>query len=101
MREGVLPPTAGFNRPQPAMALENSPFTVLKEAAPWERRGDGIPRRAAVSAFGFGGINAHLLIEEWLPEMADIGETIAVAHNWVPPVPEQRPTQTARGSAAI
>src|SRR6185369_1246144 len=30
-------------------------------------RGDNIPRRAAVSAFGFGGINAHLLIEEWLP----------------------------------
>jgi len=88
MREGILPPTAGFSRPQPTMALENSPFIVLKEACPWERRGDGVPRRAAVSAFGFGGINAHLLLEEWLPEMADIGETIAVAHNWVSPVPE-------------
>lgn len=88
MREGVLPPTAGFNRPQPVMELHNTPFKVLKEACSWERRGESIPRRAAVSAFGFGGINAHLLIEEWLPEMADIGETIAVAHNWLPPVPE-------------
>jgi acyl transferase domain-containing protein/3-hydroxymyristoyl/3-hydroxydecanoyl-(acyl carrier protein) dehydratase len=84
MREKVLPPTANFNSAQPGMDLENSPFRVLDEPRPWERRGDGIPRRAAVSAFGFGGINAHLLIEEWLPEMADIGETIAVAHHWVP-----------------
>jgi acyl transferase domain-containing protein/3-hydroxymyristoyl/3-hydroxydecanoyl-(acyl carrier protein) dehydratase len=84
MREGVLPPTANFHSPQSAMELDSTPFRVLKEAAPWERRGEGIPRRAAVSAFGFGGINAHLLVEEWLPEMADIGETIAVAHNWLP-----------------
>ena len=41
---------------------------MLKSALPWKRRADGVPRRAAVSAFGFGGINAHLLIEEWLPE---------------------------------
>jgi len=85
MGEGVLPPTAGFNAPQPGMALEESPFRVLGSPAPWERRGDGVPRRAGVSAFGFGGINAHLLVEEWLPETADIGETIAVAHNWVAP----------------
>ena len=49
------------------MALDNSPFRVLTSPLPWQRRGDGIPRRAAVSAFGFGGINAHLLVEEWLP----------------------------------
>ena len=84
MREGVFPPTANFSSAQPGMELEHSHFRVLAEPRPWERRGDGIPRRAAVSAFGFGGINAHLLVEEWLPEMADIGETIAVAHQWVP-----------------
>ena len=84
MREGIFPPTANFSSAQPGMELENSHFRVLAEPRPWERRGEGIPRRAAVSAFGFGGINAHLLVEEWLPEMADIGETIAVAHQWVP-----------------
>ena len=57
-----------------------------------------MPRRAAVSAFGFGGINAHLLIEEWLPEMADIGETIAVAHHWLPP--SAAPTPIRSGAAA-
>ncbi|MBT0654746.1 type I polyketide synthase [Geomobilimonas luticola] len=69
MAEETLPPTAGFTSPQPAMDLENSPFRVLTDSTPWHRRGDGIPRRAAVSAFGFGGINAHLLVEEWLPGM--------------------------------
>ncbi len=66
MGAGTLPPTAGFTAPQPGMALDNSPFRVLTSAEPWLRRGEGIPRRAAVSAFGFGGINAHLLVEEWL-----------------------------------
>ena len=68
MAKEHLPPTANFSASQPGMDLDNSPFRVLTEGIAWERRGDGIPRRAAVSAFGFGGINAHLLVEEWLPE---------------------------------
>ena len=68
MGEGQLPPTANFSAPQAGMDLDNSPFRVLNEAIPWQRRSDDTPRRAAVSAFGFGGINAHLLVEEWLPK---------------------------------
>jgi PfaB family protein len=66
MEAGILPPTANFTSPPPAIDLEKSPFRVLKAERTWERRGEGIPRRAAISAFGFGGINAHLLVEEWL-----------------------------------
>jgi len=69
MQHATLPPTANFSTPQPGMHLDESPFRVLTTAIPWQRRGEGIPRRAAVSAFGFGGINAHLLVEEWLPEI--------------------------------
>lgn len=61
----TLPPTANFSRPNPALRLDNSPFRISTEAKPWEERGSKIPRRAAVSAFGFGGINAHLLVEEY------------------------------------
>jgi acyl transferase domain-containing protein/3-hydroxymyristoyl/3-hydroxydecanoyl-(acyl carrier protein) dehydratase len=70
MQNETLPPTANFSTPQSGMELDSSPFCVLTTPTPWQRRGDGIPRRAAVSAFGFGGINAHLLIEEWLPQSA-------------------------------
>ncbi len=59
----VLPPNANFSAPNPAAGLEGSPFRVPTRAEPWPERG-GAPRRAAVSAFGFGGINAHLLVEE-------------------------------------
>ncbi|MCB9849175.1 MAG: hypothetical protein H6817_00550 [Phycisphaerales bacterium] len=65
MRAGKLPPTAGFASPSAKLGMEQSPFRVLREAQAWEPRNDVTPRRAAISAFGFGGINAHLLVEEW------------------------------------
>ena len=65
LRTATLPPTANFARPAPGIDMEESPFRVLSKAAPWERRQDR-PSRAAISAFGFGGINAHLLLEEWI-----------------------------------
>lgn len=60
----TLPPSANFQRPANGVDLEHSPFQILKRASPWERSIAG-PRRAAVSGFGFGGVNAHLLIEEY------------------------------------
>ncbi len=63
MKQEKLPPTANFE--SASVELESSPFTVLSEALPWQRRSTIIPRRAAISAFGFGGINAHVLLEQW------------------------------------
>ena len=65
LKHQTLPPTANFATPNPKLDLPNSPFTVLKQAQTWAKRNDAIPRRAAVSAFGFGGINAHVLLEEF------------------------------------
>jgi acyl transferase domain-containing protein/3-hydroxymyristoyl/3-hydroxydecanoyl-(acyl carrier protein) dehydratase len=65
LKHSVLPPTANFERPASSLDLENSPFRVLSRPEPWAARTPGRPRRAAVSGFGFGGINAHVLIEEW------------------------------------
>jgi len=70
MREGVLPPTANFHGAAKTSGLAESPFEVLSASRPWEPRSEDSPRRAAVSAFGFGGINAHVLVEEWKPELA-------------------------------
>ncbi|MCZ7649053.1 MAG: type I polyketide synthase [Planctomycetota bacterium] len=72
LREGILPPTANFERAAAKLNLEHSPFEVLSAAREWPRREPGRRRRAAVSAFGFGGINAHLLVEEWLPRPVDV-----------------------------
>ena len=66
----ILPPQAHFDHPAPGVDLDKSPFRLLDQAIAWQPRRPEVPRRAAVSAFGFGGINAHMLMEEWLPEQA-------------------------------
>jgi amino acid adenylation domain-containing protein len=58
----IIPPTVHFKKPNPALALEASPFFVNAEPMAW-RRGEA-PRRAGVSAFGVGGTNAHVVLEE-------------------------------------
>lgn len=58
-----LYPTPNFHAPAPGIALAESPFRILTATETWPRPNDR-PRRAAVSGFGFGGINAHLLLEE-------------------------------------
>ncbi|MDH3997760.1 MAG: type I polyketide synthase, partial [Desulfuromonadales bacterium] len=68
IKQRTLPPTANFATPAKGVELEDSPFRVLQQPKPWKARKKGQPRRAAISAFGFGGINAHLLIEEWIPQ---------------------------------
>jgi PfaB family protein len=66
LRYKKLPPTANFTAAAEKIDLADSPFTVLREAQEWPRP-TAHPRRAAISGFGFGGINAHVLIEEWEP----------------------------------
>ncbi len=68
LKENVLPPTANIKTPRPDIDFENSPFRLLTNHETWQRRDPSTPRKAGVSAFGFGGINAHLLVEEWVPE---------------------------------
>ena len=60
--------TLHFSELNPYINLQKSPFYILDKTRPWKRIKENIPRRAGVSAFGFGGVNAHVLIEEYVPE---------------------------------
>jgi acyl transferase domain-containing protein/nucleoside-diphosphate-sugar epimerase len=62
LHHAVLPPTLGVSRPAPQIAGKDAPFGVMPRAQPWFRVG-GAPRRAVVSAFGFGGTNYHAVLE--------------------------------------
>ncbi len=68
LKHKILPPSLNFTRSSAKSPLLNSPFRVQTEPEPWTKRDKYTPRRAAVSAFGFGGINSHLLFEEWNSE---------------------------------
>ncbi|RMF86545.1 MAG: polyketide synthase [Nitrospinota bacterium] len=61
----ILPPSLHFEEPNPRLALEKTPFYINTETRPWIHGGPE-PRRAGVNAFGFGGINAHAILEEYL-----------------------------------
>jgi acyl transferase domain-containing protein len=60
----IIPPTLHVEEPNPALGLESSPFYLATETRPWIHASRSAPRRAGVSAFGFGGINGHAVLEE-------------------------------------
>jgi len=64
----ILPPTLNCEKPNPNINFNATPFYLLTETREWERRGN-TPRRAGVSAYGFGGTNFHIVLEEYIPGM--------------------------------
>jgi len=71
LHQRVLPPTAKVEQPNPKMGFDASPFYLNTRARPWVRSDDH-PRRAAVSAFGFGGSNYHAVLEEHVATPATV-----------------------------
>jgi acyl transferase domain-containing protein len=61
----ILPPTLHVTHPNPKLMLETSPFYLNTETRPWFRAVADPPRRAAISSFGFGGTNYHVILEEY------------------------------------
>jgi acyl transferase domain-containing protein/acyl carrier protein len=57
-----IPPTLHFQRPNPEIAFEQSPFAVTTDLTEWKSAKS--PLRAGVSAFSIGGTNAHVVLEE-------------------------------------
>jgi amino acid adenylation domain-containing protein len=60
-----IPPLKNFNEPNPRIRLQGSPFYIPTAPTPW--RASDTPRRAGVSAFGVGGTNVHVVLEEAPP----------------------------------
>ncbi|MDQ1238718.1 MAG: hypothetical protein QG577_903, partial [Thermodesulfobacteriota bacterium] len=63
MQHGVFPPTINYEKPDPDVGLERAGMVLLDEPAQWSRK-NGLPRRMQVNAFGFGGSNYVVQIEE-------------------------------------
>ncbi len=57
-----LPPSINFEKPNPKIDFEQSPFYVNAALQEWQA--NGTPRRAGVSSFGIGGTNVHVILEE-------------------------------------
>lgn len=86
-----IPPSLHFTTPNPRIDFARSPFYVNRHLVPWQS--DGIPRRAGVSAFGIGGTNAHVIVEE--APVAQERQEAPLARPW------QVLTLSARTAAAL
>ncbi|WP_432103581.1 SDR family NAD(P)-dependent oxidoreductase [Streptomyces sp. bgisy091] len=74
LQHRTLPGMVHFEELNPYVDLDRSPFHVIADTVPWRRtvdeQGGELPLRAGVNAFGFGGVNAHVLLEEYRAEDA-------------------------------
>lgn len=61
VERGLLVPSLNFDAPNPHLSLQDSPFYLNSETRAWPDAG---PRTAAISAFGFSGTNAHVVIQQ-------------------------------------
>ncbi|GLZ06503.1 hypothetical protein Acsp03_39690 [Actinomadura sp. NBRC 104412] len=73
LRHGVIPPNLHFTKWNPAIDADGGRFFVPTEPVPWPEAGE--PRRAAVSSFGLGGTNAHVVLEAGPAEEPGSGST--------------------------
>lgn len=62
LKSKIIPPSINFSEPNEKIDFKNSPFYVNTEAKEWKKYGNS--RVAGVSAFGIGGTNAHIILEE-------------------------------------
>ena len=63
MKHRMLVPSIHTRKLNPSLQLDDSPFVIQQELTPWEPKSDRL--RAGISAFGAGGTNAHIVVEEY------------------------------------
>ena len=70
MEKGTIPPSINFEKPNPKLALEDWNLRLVKDLQKWPA---AHIRRASINIFGYGGTNAHIIIEDsasWVPALA-------------------------------
>ncbi|KAM6478156.1 beta-ketoacyl synthase domain-containing protein [Trichoderma sp. SZMC 28011] len=68
IQNGIIPPNMHFNKLNPKISPFYTNLHVPTKARAWPTLSPGTPRRASVNSFGFGGTNAHVILESWAPE---------------------------------
>ena len=67
-----VPPVAGLKRLNPKIPWNDIPLFAPMQMLPWDAPKDGRPRRAAVNSFGIGGLNVHIVIDEWVQSQVPV-----------------------------
>ncbi len=87
LKHQLKPGVKNLEKLNPLIKLQKSPFYITSTHEAWEsktnEKGDVQPRRAAIHSFGFSGVNAHLVLEEWV-EPVDFFQPCIPTHKPVP-----------------
>ena len=95
VHEKMLPPTLHAHPPNPGIDFAATPFAANHELREW-KPANGTPRRCGVSAYGFGGTNFHVVLEEHVPGALTKGQRpVQVAVPASPGTARRRPTPRA------
>ncbi|HCU2000588.1 TPA: hypothetical protein OUI19_004949 [Pseudomonas aeruginosa] len=81
VKQQQLPGIPGYQQLSPAITLDPQQLSLASGNLPWpavqDADGNELPRRASINSYGFGGVNAHLVVEEFVDHLrvtaADIG----------------------------
>jgi hybrid polyketide synthase/nonribosomal peptide synthetase FtdB len=86
----TIPQQIHITRLNPGLDWEKAPLVVPTSNTAWPEFEDGHPRRAAVNSFGIGGLNVHVVVDEYQPQAAS---SVAVRRSTSPiqAVPPQEP----------
>lgn len=64
LERGLIPPNMHFKNPNPRIDFENWKIAVPTKVTDWKVP-EGVARRASINSFGYGGTNAHIVLEEY------------------------------------
>ena len=83
LRNRTIPPNLLLDKLNPKIERFYSNLQIQQEAIPWPSVSEGQTRRASVNSFGFGGTNAHAILEEYVADNAP-ATSRSVGHNILP-----------------
>ncbi|KJZ78292.1 hypothetical protein HIM_02330 [Hirsutella minnesotensis 3608] len=76
LERGLIPPNMHFKNPNPKIDFENWKISVPTKVVEWKVP-EGVARRASINSFGYGGTNAHVVLEEYTPETEESVKAIS------------------------
>ncbi|KAF2185492.1 polyketide synthetase [Zopfia rhizophila CBS 207.26] len=83
LQYGVIPRNLLFNKLNPSIEPFSQALRVPTSALDWPALPEGVPRRASANSFGFGGANAHAILESY-DQFEEDGRTSRPSRNFVP-----------------
>ncbi|CAJ1315147.1 SDR family NAD(P)-dependent oxidoreductase [Paenibacillus nuruki] len=86
MKHKKIPPSLNIQTLNPIIDFESTPFQVTTKCSVWESIDSEQPLRAGISSFGFGGVNSHVLLEEYRSVVSE-SDAVVESSLSTPPAP--------------